>query len=222
MKESISSRVRRIITGTASTIVARIEGLAPEMILAQAVDEIDGAIDEVRAELGTVTAQQHQVRKAIAKLNAEHAKLEGQVDTAMGGGRKDLVEAAVARQVDIEDQLPALEHQIAELAAQEAELNQAVTGLLSKRHEMDEQLFEFKRQRNQAGLSGEPDGAPKGSALGKADRAGKAFDRVLQDATGVRTADFRTSLEDRAKLVELSQLSRKAKIEARLKALEGR
>ena len=41
----------------------------------------------------------------------------------------------------------------------------------------------------------------------KAEKAGTAFARVMQDATGVRSGDMRTTIEERAKLVELAQLS---------------
>ena len=222
MKESIRSRITRIISGTANSIVSKIEGLAPEAILEQAIREVDGAIDEVRVELGRVIAQKHHVTKAMSRLNDEHGKLDGQVETALGQERKDLAEAAISRQVDIEDQLPALENQIADIAIQEKELNQAVTGLLAKRHEMEEELFAFKKTRKEAArASGEGvvsgPGGSKGTPGADAEKAEKAFKRVLEDATGVRRGDLRTDDEERAKLVELADLSRKAKIEARLK-----
>ena len=50
--KSISSRIRRIIAGTANSIVEKIEGLAPEAVLKEAIREVDSAIDEVRAEMG--------------------------------------------------------------------------------------------------------------------------------------------------------------------------
>jgi phage shock protein A len=222
MNDDISARIRRIIAGTANTIVAKIEGLAPEMILEQAIREVDDAVDQVRAELGQATAEQHHVRKAMAKLNEEHSTLEKQVQSALPSGRKDLIEAAVTRQVDIEDQLPALESQLRRSGEQIAELNQAVTGLIAKRNEMEEELFAYRSTRKQAeGAAAAEGGVPYGTARIKAEKAGSAFARVMQDATGVRSADMRTTLEERAKLVELAQLSRRAKIEAKLKSLEG-
>lgn len=222
MNDDISARIRRIIAGTANTIVAKIEGLAPEMILEQAIREVDDAVDQVRAELGQATAEQHHVRKAMAKLNEEHSSLEKQVQAALPSGRKDLIEAAVTRQVDIEDQLPALESQLRRSGEQIAELNQAVTGLVAKRNEMEEELFAYRSTRKQAeGAAAAEGGVPYGSARVKAEKAGSAFARVMQDATGVRSADMRTTIEERAKLVELAQLSRRAKIEAKLKSLEG-
>ena len=151
MKESISSRIRRIITGTANSIVSKIEGLAPEAVLKQAIREVDGAIDEVRAEMGSVAAQKHHVTKAISKLNNEHAQITEQLEIAVGEARKDLVEIAVSRQVDIEDQLPALETQLGDCSSQIIELEQAITGLVAKRNEMEDELFDFQHASTGAG-----------------------------------------------------------------------
>lgn len=222
MKDTISSRITRIIAGTANSIVSRIEGLAPEAILEQAILEVDGAIDEVRAELGRILVQKHHVTRALGRLNEEHAKLDEQIDEAVKQTRDDLAEVAIGRQVDIEDQLPALENQLADYGAQEKELNQAISGLLAKRNEMEDELFEFRRNKQSAPTSRAGQDAGSGEqgsgALGKAEQAGNAFKRVLQRETGVRREDLQAGSEDRARLVELAQLSRKAKVESRLKA----
>ncbi|TVR52441.1 MAG: PspA/IM30 family protein [Puniceicoccaceae bacterium] len=223
MKDTIRARITRIMTGTAHTIVSKIEGLAPEMILEQAINEVDAAVDDVRAELGRVTAQKHHVTRAMSKLNQEHSDLEEQIETALGEGRKDLAEVAVSRQVDIEDQLPSLENQLGDLRSQEAELNQAITGLVAKRHEMENELFAFKEERKRLDAGATPEeGGSRTSPTARADRAEKAFSRVLQDATGVRRGVLRAGDEERVKLLELADLNRKAKIEARLRQLETR
>lgn len=224
MNDSISSRIRRIITGTAHSIVTTIEGLAPEHILSQAIDEVDHAIDEVRAELGKVVAQKHHVTKTMTRLNNEHNALEDQIQTALANEREDLVEVALGRQVDIEDQLPALEDQLGQLSGQEKSLNQAITGLIAKRSEMEDELFHYKR--NQAAQPTSVDGTPVpgsgrvGDALSLADRADRAFSRVMGDATGVRRDTLRSKRGEAGKLVELAHLNRRTRIEAKLKALK--
>ncbi len=226
MNDSISNRIRRIITGTASSIVTKIEGIAPEVVLQQAIAEVDGALDEVKAELGRITAQKYHVSKAMTKLNEEHSRIDEQTAEAHKQGRSDLVEAAISRQLDIEDQLPALESQLGELGRQEEEFNKAITGLVAKRNEMDDELYEFKQAQKQAAATGEPTadgGAPApGNAAAKADRAERAFTRVLQDATGVRRGALKASTEESGKLVELAHLNKRARIEARMKALESK
>jgi len=227
MKDSISSRIRRIIAGTANSIVSKLEGLDPEGILKQAIEEVDDAIDEVRAEMGQITAQKHHVTKAISKLNNEHNQITEQIDTALSQGRKDLVEVAVSRQIDIEDQLPALETQLGECSALIQELEQAVTGLVAKRNEMEDELFDFQREQAQAeakaqnsGQDSDIAGAAGASAKEKADLAERTFSRVIQETTGVRRSSIQATAEESAGLLELAQLNRRARIEARLKELE--
>jgi phage shock protein A len=180
-------------------------------------------LDEVKAELGRVTAQKYHVSKAMTKLNEEHSRIEEQTMEAHKQGRKDLVEAAISRQLDIEDQLPALESQLGELGRQEEELNKAIAGLVAKRNEMDDELFEFKQAQKEAAATGSADSpagaSANGGAAAKADRAERAFSRVLQDATGVRRAALKAGSEETAKLVELAHLNKRARIEARMKEL---
>lgn len=220
MKETIRSRIGRILTGTANSIIDTIEGLTPETIMEQAIREVDSAVDEIRDELGTITAQKYHVSKTVTKLNSEHSTIEEQVEEAMKEGRDELVQSALSRQVDIEDQLPSLENQSQSLSEQEKELNDAVTGLLAKRRQMEDELLEFKRNKKAAESAGNisPTG-PSGSS-NKAEKAENAFSRVLQNETGVRRSDLQTSAEDRKNLAELAKLSKKAKIEAKLQALK--
>lgn len=224
MKDSISSRIGRIITGTANSIVSKIEGLAPEVVLEQAISEVDDALDEVRAELGSITAQKHHVSKTMARLNGEHGLLEEQVLTAYGQGRKDLVESALARQTDIEDQLPALEAQLGRLSKQEADHSQAVTGLIAKRNEMEDELQEFINSKKEQAISADGQSVPANSdsALWKAEKAENAFSRIIHRTTGINRSALKANSKESAKLVELANLSRAAKIEAKLKALEER
>lgn len=220
MRDSISRRIRRIITGSANSIVARIEGLAPALILEQAIAEVDGAIDEVRAELGHTIAQKHHVSKAIARLNQEHETLAAQIGQAHTVARHDLVEAGLSRQIDIEDQLPPIERQLSELAAQEQELDAAITGLVAKRNEMEDELFEFRRTEQQAGRGGDDaEGGRSGTPGAKVAAAEAAFTRTLQQATGVRRDHLRSASAEGAKLLELADLNKQARIEARRRAL---
>lgn len=223
MNERISHRIRRIITGTANSIVSKIEGLAPEVVLEQAINEVDGALDEVRVELGRVTAQRHHVSKAMGKLNAEHSELDESMTVAQAQGRRDLMEAAISRHLDIEDQLAALEAQLGDLGREELDLNKAIAGLVAKRNEMEEDLADFKVAQREAAALAALKGGERSQVTPqlKADRAGRAFDRVMRTVTGVARDRVQSASAESAKLVELADLSKKARIEARLKALES-
>ncbi|OPZ74089.1 MAG: PspA/IM30 family protein [Verrucomicrobia bacterium ADurb.Bin474] len=225
MKDTISSRIRRIITGTANSIVSKIEGLAPETILEQAIDEVDSAISEVKVELGRVTAQKHHVTKTISRLNEEHSRLNEQIPEAGQQNRKDLVEAAISRQIDIEDQLPALENQLIDMGQQEKELNAAIAGLLAKRNEMEDELFDFRQSKqiiSPARDAGSIGSSPvPASPEAKVERAEQAFDRVIRNTAGLRRTIQRSSSQESAKLVELANLNKQARVAARMKQLES-
>jgi phage shock protein A len=222
MNDHLSSRIRRIITGTANTLVSKIEGLAPLMVLEQAIDEVDHAVAEVKSELGRVTAQKHQVTKAMVRLNESHAKLMEQVAEANKAGRDDLIEAAVSRQIDIEDQLPVLQDQLVELNGQEQGLNSAIVGMLAKRNEMEDQLFDYRKAQE---MMAQPmDASSPGGVnrmTGKMEQAEAAFDRMMQKASGLKQSIRRSSSDESAKLVELDNLNRKARVLERMKALKN-
>lgn len=222
MNEKISQRIRRIITGTANSIVTKIEGLAPEIVLEQAINEVDGALDEVRVELGRTTAQKHHVSKAIEKLNQEHSQLEAQMAVAKTDGRRDLLEAGVSRQIDIEDQLAALDSQLTDLGNEESELNTATAGLVAKRNEMEEDLADFKAVQKEAAQVAEATGSSAGGATPqiKADRAERAFDRVIRNTTGVSRTRVKGGSAESEKLMELADLNKQARIAARLKSMD--
>ena len=185
---------------------------------------MDNAIDDVRSELGVITAQKHHVSKTMARLNQEHSDLEEQALLAFQQGRKDLAESALARQTDIEDQLPTLEGQLPRLSAQEKDHNQAVTGLIAKRNEMEDELHEFRQSRREQVVSSDGETGPANgdSALWMAEKANNAFSRVIQRTTGIKRTALTANSRESAKLVELANLSRDTKIAAKLKALEER
>lgn len=222
MNEKISQRIRRIITGTANSIVTKIEGLAPEIVLEQAINEVDGALDEVRVELGRTTAQKHHVSKAIGKLNHEHSQLEEQMVVAKSDARRDLLEAGISRQIDIEDQLAALDSQLADLGNEETEMNKAIAGLVAKRNEMEEDLADFKAVQKEAAQVAESTGGSSDGSTPqiKADRAERAFDRVIRNTTGVARTRVKGGSVESTKLVELADLNKQARIEARLKSMD--
>jgi phage shock protein A len=66
MSETLTQRVGRLIAGGFHSLVDAVENAAPESVMAQAVREIDTAIADVRADLGTVEAQRHLTAKRLS------------------------------------------------------------------------------------------------------------------------------------------------------------
>ncbi len=69
MAEGIGAKVGRIVSGTVNMLVESMENSAPEMVMEEAIGEIDGAIDEVRADLGREIARKHVATDRLTDEN---------------------------------------------------------------------------------------------------------------------------------------------------------
>ncbi|MFA9480375.1 PspA/IM30 family protein [Phycisphaerales bacterium AB-hyl4] len=226
MKEGITARVGRIISGGFNQLIDSMENAAPEMVMEEAIREVDGAIDEVRAELGKTVANKHLATRRLSDANGRHEKLAEQIDLAVEQGREELAEAAIAQQLDLEAQVPVLETTINDCAGEEKELEGYIAALQAKKREMKEELREFRKSRAEAakttGVATGSDGQsrPGSDVESRVSKAGSAFDRVLERQTGLGGLD--TSLKQSGQLAELEDLSRKHRIEERLAAAKAR
>ena len=220
MAESLRTRVGRVIAGSVHALIDRLEDQAPEAMMEQSLREADAVIDDVRHELGQVSANRHLAQQQHASLNRQHETLTAQVTEAMKATREDLARAAVSRQLDIEAQLPVLESTLAELARQEQELQGFVAALLAKKREMQDALTQFRASRAAAAA---PSAAASkgGGAAGRLDAASDAFDRIHQRQTGLGLAAQAATLEQAARLRELDELVRENKIAERLARLKA-
>lgn len=223
MKESIASRVGRIISGSMNAIIDAVENAAPETVMEEAIREVDGAIDEVRAELGKVVASKHVANQRLMDENHKHEELAEKIELAIAEKRDDLAEAAVAKQLDIEAQIPVLENTIADTGNQEKELESYITALQAKRREMKEELKLLRQSRQDSSIvpSDNPMAANDGidASVRKAE---SAFDRVMERATGIVGNESSITPADASKLAELDELARNNRIQERLKAIKSR
>jgi len=220
MSESIATRVGRLISGSLHAAVAAVENAAPDVVMEQSVREIDGAVDDVRAELGRVLAAKHLANQRLAEENRRHEELSAQIEVAVAQKRDDLAEAAIARQMDIEAQLPVLEKAIADGAVRQKEMEGFVAALQARRREMEAELNAFRAAQKvtENALASEGAMAGSGSVERKVDRAESAFARVMSNA-GVPSVPGGT--RDAAKLAELNELSRQNRIRERLEAVKA-
>ncbi|WP_343642699.1 PspA/IM30 family protein [Roseateles sp.] len=220
MTDTLKTRVGRVIAGSVHALLDRIEDQAPGAMMEQSIREADTVIDDVRHELGTVSANRHLSQRQHANLNQLHATLASQIDEAMTAGREDLARAAVARQLDIEAQLPVLETTLAEQARQENELTGFVAALLAKKREMQDALTEFRKSRAAAAATvTSPAGA--GTAAHRIGKVTDAFDRVYERQTGLSGTARQNGLQQAAQLKELDDLVRDNKIAERMAQLKA-
>ncbi|MFC6633965.1 PspA/IM30 family protein [Microbulbifer taiwanensis] len=218
MKEGLVKRISRLISASANALVDSVESATPQLVMEQAIREIDDAIAEVRDQLGKAEAAKYLSSKTLNDENNRHAALTGQIEIAVKEGRDDLAEAAIAKQMDIEAQLPVLEKAISEADAEINELNSYISALQGKKRDMREQLREFAKASEHIvdGTNGEAQGGSRRTA-DKVDQAEGAFNRVLERA-GVPTSE---SSADASKLAELEELARSNRIKERLAKIKS-
>lgn len=218
MNGSITSRVGRIISGSLNALVDAVENAVPETVLQEAIREIDAAIDDVRTELGKVIASKHLASTRLMGENQKHEGLVEKIELAVKEGRDDLAEAAIAKQLDIEAQIPVLENTIADCGAQEKELEGYIAALQAKKREMQEDLKHYQeaqRASNTTAQAGNRSEGQNNKLEQRVEKAGAAFDRVMENLTGLKntsTADKKTA----SQLAELETMARKNRIQERL------
>jgi phage shock protein A len=230
MTDTIASRVTRVIGGSVHALLDAVENVAPEATMAQAIREVDQAIDEVRSELGRVEAVKHLATSSLNKLNTQKETLAEQTDIAVAKGDETLARAGIAKQIDIDDQIPVLQRSLQDAFGRGGELEGFIAALTAKKREMESALADFIAARatagpsgaspSGAGASGSTSGSIGGTILGMAERAGSAFDRVLARETGIAgvTSPINT---DASKLRELQEMARAHRIDERLAALKA-
>lgn len=208
--ETALSRIGRVIAGMAHAAIDAAEGSQPEAIMNQALRDIDQAAEEIRAELGKVTAERYRLDLRRKELEAEGEELAAKIQLAVDNMRDDLAEAGIARQIDIEAQVNVLNRLIEDVEERIAQFNQTMDAVSASRREAEERLNEFRRSRQEANEdAGTPDGGSVPRALNKVERAKAATARV----TGV-PADFGATKASGLKALE--ELSRERDIRERL------
>src|SRR5262245_45557370 len=219
MTDTIASRVTRVIGGSVHALLDAVENATPEATMAQAIREVDQATDEVRSELGRVEAVKHLATSSLNKLNTQKETLSEQIEIAMSKGDEGLARAGVAKQIDIDDQIPVLQRSLQDAAGRGSELEGYIAALLAKKREMESALQDFiaahKTAPGPAGANASSD-----TTQGKVDRAGSAFDRVMARETGIAGATSAINA-DAAKLRELQEMARAHRIDERLAALKA-
>jgi phage shock protein A len=222
MRETLASRVTRIVSGSLNALLDAVEQAAPEAAMAEAIREVERAIDEVRAELGKTLANKHLAVSNLARLNERHAELSAQIEVAVGKGEDDLSRAGIARQLDLEAQMPVLEKAIAEAAGQERELEGYLLALQARKRDMEESLNAFIASRAAPEQPVAAGGPAHGDAAGRAERAESAFGRILARETGLAAPRSEDSAALAGKLKELGELARGHRIDERLAALKAK
>lgn len=212
MPEGYITRIGRLISASANTLIDSLENVAPQMVMEQTIREIDDVIAEVRQQLGKVEAARYLSSQSLNKDNTRHVELQEQIDVAVNAGRDDLAEAAISRQLDIEAMIPVVEKSITDADAEISELNSYIQALQAKKREMQETLEEYRKAAAHSSGSESGPGGSSSDTGAKVDNATAAFNRVMNAAGAPSISDSK----DAAKLAELESLARSNRIQERL------
>lgn len=224
MSENITGRVGRIISGGVNALVSSIESATPVMVMEQAIREIDSAVDDVRTELGRTMAKKHLASKRLIEENQKHKGLARKIDLAIEQNRDNLAEAAIAQQLDIEAQIPILENTITDATNQEKELEGYIFALQAKKREMKEELQLFRTTQKETTANHHKNSTARTNAnvQSRVEKATSAFERVVENTTGVPSSNSVGDRKTAVQLAELEALSRKNRIHERLAAIKGK
>lgn len=212
MSESLAARVGRIVSATAHAPLEAVEDVAPEQVIEEAIREVDGAIDDVRAELGKVLAKQHMAAKRLSAESQRHDDLSEKIRIALSEGREDIAEAGIGQLLDIEAQIPVLEATVADTRKTQTQFEGFVSALQARKRGM---MDEFAAFRADMGVLGNKAGA----ALRRAETA---YDKAVEGAGGVAGSMSLPTPEIAALKSELDDLARANRIKESLEALKAK
>jgi phage shock protein A len=221
MTQNLRSRVAKVIAASAHSVLDKWEDANPVAMLEQSARELEQVSSDVRAELGVAVANRHLTQQQHVRLNQEHTALADAISTAIVAGRDDLAKPAVARQIDIEAQLPVLEDSLVRLASEEKELSAFVEALMGKKREMQRAVQEFEKSRREARSTVGSNAVKSSHTQARVQAAQDAFDRTLQRQTGIEGLARGATLEQASKIKELGDIVRDNKINERLAALKA-
>lgn len=221
MSENITSRVSRLLTGSVNSMVDAMENMAPEMVMEQAIREVNQAITDIRSELGRVVAQQHVTSSRMNDENDRHKELTSKIEIALSEAREDLAEAAVAKLLDIESQIPVMEQSLSKSKGKQEELEGFIEALQARKREMQEELLSFRKASAESQNGDAANGSTTQTVEGAVSRAEDAFDRVMSSSIGVDRFGKKIDLTNAKQMAELDDLARKSKIQERLAAFKS-
>ena len=214
MTETLFIRVKRIVSANINDVVDNMEKANAEIVMKEAIREVDRASEEVRAELGKAMAKVHHTNNTIETSKKKIAELVDKAKFAVSQSRDDLAEAAISRQVDLEAQIPVLEAIVTEAKADQAKLEEFAAALNGRKREMQEDLKSFQAARDAAGADVASNANQQGDRVNKAEAV---FDRAMKSASGLEVSRTPGTA---VKIAELEQLARSQTISDRLAQLK--
>ena len=219
MTESIFTRVKRLLSAKIEDNVDAMERANSDATMREAIREIDRAIDEVRGQQEQVMTRRLQAARQHGMTKQKIDELTGKARFALGEGREDLAEGALARLGDLEGQLGKLDETQTMAREEEAKFDESLAALRARKRQMEEALAAYMIAKSDASMGGDTHSAPARNVERKVEGAEAAFDRAM---TGAGGAEFqRGDLEAINKVAEIDTLVKHATVAERLAALKS-
>lgn len=219
MPESIFMRVRRVLSGRVEDRVDEMERSNSDTVMREAVREIDRAIDEVRRDQGNAMTRRLQAARQQENLAKKIEELTAKARFALGEGREDLAEGALARQVDLEEQTGKLVHAQEIAKVEEEKLEESLSALRARKRQMEEALAAFTIARTEASLGGDEGTRNTVERERRLENAEAAFDRAMTGGGGIGFT--RGDADAINQVAEIDTLQKKATVSERLAALKA-
>ncbi|QPF82176.1 PspA/IM30 family protein [Bradyrhizobium genosp. L] len=212
LHEGILARMGRLLAAIASQTIDNAENANKVALVKQAIREIDAGADEARYALGKSRAEEFRLKRRREELDTETAALNDKIRLALAENRDDLARAGVARQIDLESQMIALERAMDFIELEIDEQTKALQAMLGARREAENRLTDLEQSLLREAKH-ETSRAPAATNTLSADRAMAAIARV----TGVHASSVLGDKE----LDELDRLHREKEIAARLERIKS-
>src|SRR5258706_15351603 len=186
--ETLGNRVLRLLSASAHSVLENLEGGNPEAMMNQFIRELDEAIGEVAAALGRDEAAKHLATTSIARQNNEIEELAERIELAVKAGEDEAAAAGIAKQLDLEDTIAALNRSLQDATDRASEHEKTLLGLRAKRREMESALQGFVASQARTGSPDRGGAVAAGGAAGsrgKAEKAEAGFNRTMARPTRV-------------------------------------
>ena len=218
---SLSARVKRLLTANVHSLVGTLEDRNPQALLEQYLREFDDVIAQTRAELGQHEAAKHQATRAIARLNNDSERLTEQIGIALEKNDETAARAGAEKQLDLEAQIAQLTGSLQEVIGKADATENDLLNLRAKREEMEQTLQELIAA--QAAVAKDAAGKTMGNsaqAAQKAEQLERGFSRTLAKASGVAGLTGGSGA-DPQQLRKLEAMQREQRITDRLERMKA-
>jgi len=211
MKNSISARVGRILTGSITTLIDKMELMAPEAVMHSALSEVDLVLREIRAELGLKESEKYILERTLERAKKELSDIKAQIEIAIAQSKDELAEAGVSHMIDLEAQISPMEESLKKISTKLEELSGYVTAILAKKRRMKEELKIYREGAKKK----DPDSVESKNFIVKLEQAEEAFDNVTPLLSNPE------DLKEKEKLNKLADLARADLIKNRLEKIKA-